>query len=227
MKNLTGHLRRMNWMNLKDMVLLRKKKKIHFAEWSKITKKCFQDLIDMEKQFKLERKYLVLSLEDIDNYLSPECRDQLQQIVMSLRHSREFIDGKEQLKGIFVKESYPFYKDTLQKLEMYVKQQNRKEFTMVSLGGQQMLVMEDINPKRVNRGICIKVTGKEEFIDATYLSHIFEGGSAVLNLNEYHISSHPIKGDHIMLQVRERHNGFTHFFQTTKTSLRAMLKEVM
>lgn len=227
MKSLMGHLRRMNWMNLKDTVLLRKKKKIHSAEWSKVTKKCFQDLIDMEKQFELERKYLVLSLEDIDNYLSPECRDQLQQIVMSLRHSREFVDGKESLKGIFVKESYPFYKETLQKLEMYVKQQNRKEFTMVSLGGQQMLVMEDINPKRVNRGICIKVTGKEEFIDATYLSHIFEGGSAVLNLNEYHISSHPIKGDQIMLQVRERHNGFTHFFQTTKTSLRAMLKEVM
>lgn len=56
MKNLTGHLRRMNWMNLKDMVLLRKKKKIHFAELSKITKKYFQDLIDMEKQFELERK---------------------------------------------------------------------------------------------------------------------------------------------------------------------------
>lgn len=227
MKKAMGHLRRMNWMNLKDTVLLRKKKKIHSAEWSKVTKKCFQDLIDMEKQFELERKYLVLSLEDIDNYLSPECRDQLQQIVMSLRHSREFVDGKEPLKGIFVKESYPFYKETLQKLEMYVKQQNRKEFTMVSLGGQQMLLMEDINPKRVNRGVCIKVTGKEEFIDATCLGHIFEGGSAVLNLNEYHISSHPIKGDQIMLQVRERHNGFTHFFQTTKTSLRAMLKEVM
>lgn len=227
MKSLMAHLLKKSWMNLKDMVPLQKKKRIAAEEWSKITKKCFQDLIDMEKQFELERKYLVLSLEDIDNYLSPECRDQLQQIVMSLRHSREFVDGKEQLKGIFVKESYPFYKDTLQKLEMYVKQQNRKEFTMVSLGGQQMLVMEDINPKRVNRGICIKVTGKEEFIDATYLSHIFEGGSAVLNLNEYHISSHPIKGDKIMLQVRERHNGFTHFFQTTKTSLRAMLKEVM
>lgn len=227
MKSLMGHLRRMNWMNLKDMVLLRKKKKIQSAEWSEATKKCFQDLIDMEKQFELERKYLVLSLEDIDNYLSPECRDQLQQIVMSLRHSREFVDGKEPLKGIFVKESYPFYKDTLQKLEMYVKQQNRKEFTMISLGGQQMLVMEDINPKRVNRGICIKVTGKEELIDAMYLRHIFEGGSAELNLNHYHISSYPIKGDQIMLQVRERHNGFTHFFQTTKTSLRAMLKEVM
>lgn len=227
MKNLMGHLRRMNWMNLKDTVLLRKKRRIHSTEWSEATKKCFQDLIDMTKEFELERKYLVLSLEDIDNYLSPECRDQLQQIVMSLRHSRESVDGKEPLKGIFVKESYPFYKDTLQKLEMYVKQQNRKEFTMISLGGQQMLVMEDINPKRVNRGICIKVTGKEEFIDATYLSHIFEGGSAVLNLNEYHISSHPIKGDQIMIQVRERHNGFTHFFQTTKTSLRAMLKEVI
>ena len=218
MKSLMGHLRRMNWMNLKDTVLLRKKKKIQSAEWSKITKKCFQDLIDMTKEFELERKYLVLSLEDIDNYLSPECRDQLQQIVMSLRHSREFVDGKESLKGIFVKESYPFYKDTLQ---------NRKEFTMISLGGQQMLVMEDVNPKRVNKGVCIKVTGKEEFIDYSMLKHISEGGSAVLNLNEYNISSHPIKGDQIMLQVRERYNGFTHFFQTTKTSLNVMLREVM
>ncbi|WQM78915.1 hypothetical protein [Salmonella phage PC79-13] len=216
----------MNWTNLKDTVLLRKKKKIQSAECSKVTKKCFQDLIDMEKQFELERKYLVLSLEDIDNYLSPECRDQLQQIVMSLRHSREFVDGKESLKGIFVKESYPFYKDTLQKLEMYVKQQNRKEFTMVSLGGQQMLVMEDINPKRVNRGICIKVTGKEEFIDAQGLVYLKEG-TAVMNLNEYHITSHPIKGDQIMLQVRERHNGFTHFFQTSHTALAAMFKELL
>ncbi|QAX98347.1 hypothetical protein EcSzw1_132 [Escherichia phage EcSzw_1] len=181
----------------------------------------------MEKQFELERKYLVLSLEDIDNYLSPECRDQLQQIVMSLRHSRELVDGKEPLEGIFVKNSYPFYKDTLQKLEMYVKQQNRKEFTMVSLGGQQMLVMEDINPKRVNRGVCIKVTGKEEFVDYDILRHIIDGLGAVLNMNEYHISSHPIKGDQIMIQVRERHNGFTHFFQTSKTSLQAMLSEVM
>lgn len=227
MKSLMGHLRRMNWMNLKDTVLLRKKKKIHSTEWSEATKKCFQDLIDMTKEFELERKYLVLSLEDIDNYLSPECRDQLQQIVMSLRHSREFVDGKEPLKGIFVKESYPFYKDTLQKLEMYVKQQNRKEFTMISLGGQQMLVMEDINPKRVNKGVCIKVTGKEEFIDYSMFKHLSEGGSAVLNLNEYNISSHPIKGDQIMLQVRERYNGFTHFFQTTKTSLNVMLREVM
>lgn len=227
MKSLMGHLRRMNWTNLRDMVLLRKKKKIQSAEWSEATKKCFQDLIDMEKQFELERKYLVLSLEDIDNYLSPECRDQLQQIVMSLRHSREFVDGKEPLKGILVKESYPFYKDTLQKLEMYVKQQNRKEFSMISLGGQQMLVMEDINPKRVNKGVCIKVTGKEEFVGWDMLKHLSDGGSAVLNLNEYHISSHPIKGDQIMLQVRECHNGFTHFFQTTKTSLQAMLREVM
>ena len=227
MKSLMGHLHRMNWTNLKDMVLLRKKKKIQSDEWSKLTKKCFQDLIDMEKQFELERNYLVLSLEDIDNYLSPEGRYQLQQIVMSLRHSREFIDGKEPLEGIFVKKSYPFYKDTLQKLEMYVKQQNRKEFTMVSLGGQQMLVMEDINPKRVNKGVCIKVTGKEEFIDYTMLKHLSEGGSSVLNLNEYHISSHPIKGDQIMLQVRECHNGFTHFFQTTKTSLNVMFREVM
>lgn len=228
MKKAMGHLLKKSWVNLKDMVPLQKKKKIAAEEWSKITKKCFKDLIDMSKrEFELERKYLVLSLEDIDNYLSPECRDQLQQIVMSLRHSREFVDGKEQLKGIFVKESYPFYQDTLQKLEMYVKQQNRKEFTMISLGGQQMLVMEAINPKRVNKGVCIKVTGKEEFIDATHLGHLSEGGSAVLNLNEYNISSHPIKGDQIMLQVRERHNGFTHFFQTTKTSLQVMLREVM
>lgn len=227
MKKAMGHLLKKSWMNLKDMVPLQKKKRIAAEEWSKITKKCFQDLIDMEKQFELERKYLVLSLEDIDNYLSPECRDQLQQIVMSLRHSRESVDGKEPLKGIFVKESYPFYKDTLQKLEMYVKQQNRKEFSMISLGGQQMLVMEDINPKRVNKGVCIKVTGKEEFVGWDMLKHLSDGGSAVLNLNEYHISSHPIKGDQIMLQVRERYNGFTHFFQTTKTSLQAMLREVM
>lgn len=226
MKNLMGHLRRMNWMNLKDTVLLRKKRRIQSAELSEATKKCFQDLIDMEKQFELERKYLVLSLDDINMYLGESQKWSLEIIVNELKRQRED-SGDEPLEGIFVKESYPFYKDTLQKLEMYVKQQNRKEFTMVSLGGQQMLLMEDINPKRVNRGVCIKVTGKEEFVGWDMLKHLSDGGSAVLNLNEYHISSHPIKGDQIMLQIRERHNGFTHFFQTTKTSLRAMLKEVM
>ena len=180
----------------------------------------------MEKQFELERKYLVLSLDDINMYLGESQKWSLEIIVNELKRQRED-SGDEPLEGIFVKESYPFYKDTLQKLEMYVKQQNRKEFTMVSLGGQQMLLMEDINPKRVNRGVCIKVTGKEEFVGWDMLKHLSDGGSAVLNLNEYHISSHPIKGDQIMLQIRERHNGFTHFFQTTKTSLRAMLKEVM
>lgn len=226
MKNLTGHLRRMNWMNLKDMVLLRKKKKIHFAELSKITKKYFQDLIDMEKQFELERKYLVLSLEDIDNYLSPECRDQLQQIVMSLRHSREFVGGKEPLKGIFVKESYPFYKDTLQKLEMYVKQQNRKEFTMISLGGQQMSVMEDINPKRPSKGVCIKITGHEEYISVDDFS-AFCSGSCVFNGFHYDIRVYPIKGDGIMMQVFDNNNGFTHFYQTTKSSLKTVLETLI
>lgn len=180
-----------------------------------------------KREFELERKYLVLSLEDIKKHLDVVDKECLDRVVYTLNRCREEVDCKEPLKGIFIKESYPFYQDTLQKLEMYVKQQNRKEFTMISLGGQQMLVMEDINPKRVNKGVCIKVTGKEEFVGWDMLKHLSDGGSAVLNLNEYHISSHPIKGDQIMLQVRERYNGFTHFFQTTKTSLRAMLKEVI
>ncbi|QBP33193.1 hypothetical protein Silverhawkium_gp107 [Shigella phage Silverhawkium] len=210
---------------LRDMVLPQKK---NSEEWKKVTEKVFKDLIEMNiKEFNLERKYLVLSLEDINQYLNEDDRSTLQQIVFTLRHHREHVEGREPLEGIFVKNSYPFYEDTFKKLEMYVRQKNRKEFSMVSLGGQQMLVLEDINPKRVNKGVCIKVTGKEEFIDAHLLEHIVEGGSAVLNLNEYHISSHPIKGDQIMIQVRERHNGFTHFFQTNKTSLKVMFKEVM
>lgn len=147
MKNLTGHLRRMNWMNLKDMVLLRKKKKIHFAEWSKITKKYFQDLIDMEKQFELERKYLVLSLEDI-------------------------------------------------------------------------------NPKRPSKGICIKITGHEEYISASDFS-LFCNGSAVFNGFHYDIRVYPIKGDDIMMQVFDNNNGFTHFYQTTKSSLKTVLETLI
>lgn len=180
----------------------------------------------MEKQFELERKYLVLSLEDIDNYLSPECRDQLQQIVMSLRHSREFVGGKEPLKDIFVKESYPFYKDTLQKLEMYVKQQNRKVVTMVSLGGQSMSIMEDINPKRPSKGICIKITGHEEYISVDDFS-AFCNGSCVFNGFHYDIRVYPIKGDDIMVQVFDNNNGFTHFYQTTKSSLKTVLETLI
>ncbi|AKU44059.1 hypothetical protein CPT_Michonne110 [Citrobacter phage Michonne] len=220
-----GHLLKKSWKNLTDMVPHLKRKKKLSEEWETITKKCFQDLIDMKK-FELERKYLVLSLDDINTHLDESEKRSLEYLVNQLKMERED-SGKKPLEGIFVKKSYPFYEDTLKKLEMYVKQQNRKEFTMVSLGGQQMLIMEDINPKRVNRGVCIKVTGKEEFIEHDMLRHITEGIGVVLNMNEYHISSHPIKGDQIMIQVRERHNGFTHFFQTSKTSLQTMLSEVM
>lgn len=228
-----GHLLKKSWKNLTDMVPHLKRKQIrqklshkkNSEEWEAVTKKCFQDLIDMKK-FELERKYLVLSLDDINTYLTDNEKLSLNSITSKLYNER-MEDCKEPLDGIFVKKSYPFYEDTLKKLEMYIKQQNRKEFSMVSLGGQQMLVMEDINPKRTNKGVCIKVTGKEEFIEYDILRHIIDGLGAVLNMNEYHISSHPIKGDQIMIQVRERHNGFTHFFQTSKTSLQAMLSELM
>lgn len=220
-----GHLLKKSWKNLIDMVPHLKRKKKNSEEWEAITKKCFKDLIEMKK-FELERKYLVLSLDDINTHLDESEKWSLDLLVNRLKMERED-SGKEPLEGVFVKKSYPFYEDTLKKLEMYIKQQNRKEFSMISLGGQQMLVMEDINPKRTNKGVCIKVTGKEEFVEYDILRHIIDGLGAVLNMNEYHISSHPIKGDQIMIQVRERHNGFTHFFQTSKTSLQTMLSEVM
>jgi hypothetical protein len=216
----------MNWMNLKDMVLLRKKKKIHFVEWSKITKKYFQDLIDMEKQFELERKYLVLDWNDVQEALSKESLNRLEQLILSVRHIREVKNGKEPLKGIFVKESYPFYKDTLQKLEMYVKQQNRKVVTMVSLGGQSMSVMEDINPKRPSKGVCIKITGHEEYISVDDF-RAFCSGSCVFNGFHYDIRVYPIKGDDIMMQVFDNNNGFTHFYQTTKSSLKTVLENLI
>lgn len=220
-----GHRLKKSWKNLTDMVPHLKRKRKNSEEWEAITKKCFKDLIDMKK-FELDRKYLVLSINDINTYLSEGEQAYLNNIVEILYNAR-IEDCKDQLEGIFIKKSYPFYEDTLKKLEMYVKQQNRKEFSMISLGGQQMLVMEDINPKRTNKGVCIKVTGKEEFVEYDILRHIIDGLGAVLNMNEYRISSHPIKGDQIMIQVRERHNGFTHFFQTSKTSLQTMLSEVM
>ena len=228
MKKAMGLLLRKSGRLFKDTVLLQRKKRENSEEWQRVTKKVFEDLIAMEKnkEFELERKYLVLSLEDINLYLDDSQKWSLEIIVNELKRERED-SGDEPLEGIFVNKSYPFYEETLKKLEMYVKQQNRKEFSMISLGGQQMLIMEDINPKRTNKGVCIKVTGKEEFVEYDILRHIIDGLGVVLNMNEYHISSHPIKGDQIMIQVRERHNGFTHFFQTSKTSLQAMLSELM
>lgn len=213
MKKAMGLLLRKSGRLFKDTVLLQRKKRENSEEWQRVTKKVFEDLIAMEKnkEFELERKYLVLSLEDINLYLDDSQKWSLEIIVNELKRERED-SGDEPLEGIFVNKSYPFYEETLKKLEMYVKQQNRKEFSMISLGGQQMLIMEDINPKRTNKGVCIKVTGKEEFVEYDILRHIIDGLGVVLNMNEYHISSHPIKGDQIMIQVRERHNGFTHFF---------------
>lgn len=213
-------------MNLKDMVLLRKKKKIHFAEWSKITKKYFQDLIDMEKQFELERKYLVLDWNDVQEALSKESLNRLEQLILSVRHIREVKNGKDPLEGIFVEKSYPFYEDTLQKVKMYFKQKKRKVVTMVSLGGQSMSIMEDINPKRPSKGVCIKITGHEEYISVDDFSE-FCSGSCVFNGFHYDIRVYPIKGDDIMMQIFDNNNGFTHFYQTTKSSLKTVLETLI
>lgn len=213
-------------MNLKDMVLLRKKKKIHFAEWSKITKKYFQDLIDMEKQFELERKYLVLDWNDVQEALSKESLNRLEQLILSVRHIREVKNGKEPLEGIFVEKSYPFYEDTLQKVKMYLRQKNRKVVTMVSLGGQSMSVMEDINPKRPSKGVCIKITGHEEYISVDDFS-VFCNGSVVFNGFHYDIRVYPINGDDIMMLIFDNNNGFTHFYQTTKSSLKTVLETLI
>ncbi|WQZ26393.1 hypothetical protein ZHEEYJVH_CDS0007 [Shigella phage Tf] len=212
-------------MNLKDMVPhLKRRKKKNSEEWEAITKKCFQDLIDMKK-FELERKYLVLSLDDINTYLTDDEKLSLNSITSKLYNER-MEDCKEPLDGIFVKKSYPFYEDTLKKLEMYVKQQNRKVVTMVSLGGQSMSVMEDINPKRPSKGVCIKITGHEEYISASDF-RAFCSGSCVFNGFHYDIRVYPIKGDDIMMQVFDNNNGFTHFYQTTKSSLKTVLETLI
>lgn len=177
------------------------------------------------KKFELERKYLVLSLDDINTYLDESEKWSLELLVNRLKMERED-SGKEPLEGIFVKKSYPFYEDTLKKLEMYVKQQNRKEVSMMSLGGQIMLFMEDINPSRVNKGVCIKVTGKEEFVDITHLNHIGEGGSIVINGNHYRLQTYPVKGSQIMIQVTESSTGFTHFFHTTKQAIQVIIENL-
>ena len=104
----------------------------------------------------VEGNYLVLDWSDAQEALSEESLDRLKQIVFAVRGYREVKNGKEPLEGIFVEKSYPFYEDTLQKVKMYFKQKNRKVVTVVSLGGQSMSVMEDINPKRPSKGVCIK-----------------------------------------------------------------------
>ena len=227
-----GHRLKKSWKNLTDMVPLLKRKQIrqklshkkNSEEWEAITKKCFKDLIEMKK-FELERKYLVLSVNDINTYLSEGERAYLNNIVEILYNAR-IEDCKDQLEGVFIKKSYPFYEDTLKKLEMYVKQQNRKEISMVSLGGQQMLLAEDINPSRVNRGVCIKITGREEFLSKADLEGFCTGLGSVFNGNRYHIQCFPIKGHAIMLQIRESHNGKTHFFHTTIPAIQAVIENL-
>ena len=207
------------------MVLLQRKKKRNSEEWQRVTRKAFEDLIAMGKEFELERKYLVLSLDDINMYLDESQKWSLEIIVNELKRERED-SGDEPLEGIFVKKSYPFYEDTLKKLKMYVAQQNRKEVSMVSLGGQKMLFVEDINPSRVNRGVCIKITGREEFLSKADLEGFCTGFGSVFNGNHYHIQCFPIKGHAIMLQIRESHNGKTHFFHTTIPAIQAVIENL-
>lgn len=180
----------------------------------------------MEKQFELERKYLVLDWNDVQEALSKESLNRLEQLVLTVRHIREVKNGKEPLEGIFVEKSYPFYEDTLQKAKMYLRQKNRKVVTMVSLGGQSMSVMEDINPKRPSKGVCIKITGHEEYISVDDFSS-FCNGSAVFNGSHYDIRVYPINGDDIMMLVFDNNNGFTHFYQTTKSSLKTVLETLI
>lgn len=225
MKKAMGLLLRKSGRLFKDMVLLQRKKRENSEEWQRVTKKVFEDLIAMGKEFELERKYLVLSLEDINLYLDESQKWSLEILVNALKRERED-SGDEPLEGIFVNKSYPFYEETLKKLEMYVKQQNRKEISMVSLGGQQMLFAEDINPSRVNRGVCIKITGKEEFLSKADLESFCTGFGSVFNGNRYHIQCFPIKGHTIMLQIRESHNGDTHFFHTTIPAIQAVIENL-
>ncbi|EJM9729061.1 hypothetical protein NPC53_001525 [Shigella flexneri] len=225
MKKAMGLLLRKSGRLFKDMVLLQRKKRENSEEWQRVTKKVFEDLIAMGKEFELERKYLVLSLEDINLYLDESQKRSLEILVNELKREREDL-GDEPLEGIFVNKSYPFYEETLKKLEMYVKQQNRKEISMVSLGGQQMLFAEDINPSRVNRGVCIKITGREEFLSKADLEGFCTGFGSVFNGNRYHIQCFPIKGHAIMLQIRESHNGDTHFFHTTTPAIQAVIENL-
>ena len=225
MKKAMGLLLRKSGRLFKDTVLLQRKKKRNSEELQLVTRKAFEDLIAMRKEFELERKYLVLSLDDINMYLDESQKWSLEIIVNELKRERED-SGDEPLEGIFVKKSYPFYEDTLKKLEMYIKQQNRKEVSMVSLGGQKMLFVEDINPSRVNRGVCIKITGREEFLSKADLEGFCTGFGSVFNGNHYHIQCFPIKGHAIMLQIRESHNGKTHFFHTTIPAIQAVIENL-
>ena len=174
----------------------------------------------------VEGNYLVLDWSDIRGALYEESLNRLEQIIFAVRGYREVQNGKEPLEGIFVEKSYPFYEDTLQKVKMHFKQKNRKVVTMISLGGQNMSVMEDINPKRPSKGVCIKITGHEEYISVDDFSS-FCSGSAVFNGFHYDIRVYPIKGDDIMMQVFDNNNGFTHFYQTTKSSLKTVLETLI
>lgn len=182
-----------------------------------------KELMDVKE---VEGNYLVLDWSDVREALSKESLDILEQLIFSVRHIREVRNGKEPLEGIFVEKSYPFYEDTLQKVKMYFKQKNRKVVTMVSLGGQSMSIMEDINPKRPSKGVCIKITGHEEYISVDDFS-VFCNGSAVFNGFHYDIRVYPIKGDAVMMQIFDNNNGFTHFYQTTKSSLKTVLENLI
>lgn len=193
-----------------------------------ITKSYDNGVIAMEKDNLKDvvGNYLVLDWSDVQEALSEESLDRLKQIVFAVRSYREVKNGKDPLEGIFVEKSYPFYEDTVHKVKMYFKQKNRKVVTMVSLGGQGMSVMEDINPKRPSKGVCIKITGNEEYISASDFS-LFCTGSAIFNGFHYDIKVFPIKGDDIIMQIFDSGKGFTHFYQTTKSSLKTVLETLI
>ena len=228
-----GHLLKKSWKNLTDMVPhLKRKKQLRqklshrktSEEWEAIAKKYFKDLLEMKK-FELDRDYISFSVKDVDRHFTKDEKSDLYRLLNRMDY-RKNITGDEPLEGIFVNKSYPFYEETLKKLKMYVAQQNRKEISMVSLGGQQMLFSEDINPSRVNRGVCIKITGKEEFLSKADLESFCTGFGSVFNGNRYHIQCFPINGHTIMLQIRESHNGNTHFFHTTIPAIQAVIENL-
>lgn len=74
-----------------------------------------KELMDVKE---VEGNYLVLDWSDVQEALSKESLDLLEQLIFAVRHTRGIVKGKEPLEGIFVEKSYPFYEDTLQKVKI-------------------------------------------------------------------------------------------------------------
>lgn len=64
---------------------------------------------------KLEKRYYVLKITDMEKYLSPEERAQIEALCLKMRQGREK-DGRPQLESVVIENDWPEYRETVAKV---------------------------------------------------------------------------------------------------------------